>query len=231
MIGNFFPSCLTSPQIEGSPLSTICRGALSVRSLSLFERDADLGEFGARRQDHDRLPVAARRHGQIRVEYQALDDGLDLATIAFGTTLNRAVDIASRLAPISRDGSAVVYDVGGKVEIEGVAGASQSQTQAHGAGKRVRGAATNALAGAVGFLDGAGARPRALQGRERARFGSALRGARYCHDEQHGGDRRNFGCRNQCAGSHGTNSRIHSKPPVRLDAADMRSNPRRCYVW
>src|SRR3974377_88338 len=127
------------------------KGAFPVLRLSLFQRDADLRKFGARRQDHDRLAVAARGHGQIRVEYQALEGGLHLATIAFGTTLNRAVDIASRLAPISRDRSAVVDDVGGKVEIEGVAGASQSQAQAHGAGS-VRGGAKNALARAVGFL-------------------------------------------------------------------------------
>src|SRR5712691_9316984 len=96
----------------------------------LLEHDGDLGNFGAWRQDQDRLLFATRVQCQIAREGQSLDDRLDLTAIAGGVALNAAVHVAAGLAPDTGDGSAwapFIKDAGGQVEIVAVAGAAQPQ--------------------------------------------------------------------------------------------------------
>jgi hypothetical protein len=138
------------------------------------------------------LLVAACGQRQIGGECRALGHSLDLATIAAGASLKAAIRVAGRLAPYPRDRSAIVDDGGGEVKIVAIASAPEPQMQTRRTGALIGGAASDALAGAVGPLDNAGPRPCAVQDRERTGLAIALGGACRSPHEHHSGDRSNL---------------------------------------
>src|SRR5262249_18514987 len=134
---------------------------------SARERNQHLGQHASRRLDRDRLPVTMRGHGQERGEGVAVGSRVDRA--AGGAAADPAGDMTGVLAPIATQLATGIADIGARLELVAVAGASQLLLQVVATiVDRISSVTANAFAPAVLHGDDAVARPVAGQTLERA---------------------------------------------------------------
>jgi hypothetical protein len=135
--------------------------------------------------DHDGLPVAARRQGDIRVKSGRARDDLKIAAAA--ASLKGSADAPAAFAPGAGKRSTLGDYIAAEIEFVAVAGAEEPlveavPTSAHGIG----GATSDALGRSVIEGDGTSAGPVAGEAGKRPRLGVAGAAGYGCHQQRKG---------------------------------------------